>query len=221
MSLGYTGKRERAPCPRNSRGMGFTDDTFAPLPGIRILTKVYDDSEQDYVEPVTETNSWNDKIWKGFVIVGSISSCIAFIVYSAFIYHSRNPIILPLLIVVSIGIAIISWFQAMLSMNLLRCRVKPMRAASVFFYMAGAVAYASTAFAMMSNRVVAQFVTSMFGSMFGWIAFVTIFHGDFVLPTRQQFGSLVQILILTLLWETRAALINLHFTEFAQSALVD
>lgn len=192
--------------------MGFTDDTFGPLPGIRILTKVYDDSSNAYVEPATDSNSWRNKFWKLLVLLATIAVCIVFILYSAFIYESRDPVVLPMVIVVSVGIAIVSWLQAMLSMNLLRCRVQPMRLVSILFYMAGAIAYASTAFAIMSNRVTAQFVTSMFGSMFGWIAFVTIFHGDFILPTRQQFGSLVQILLLTLLWETRAALINLHFT---------
>lgn len=212
MSLGFTGKRERTPCPQNSRGMGFTDDTFAPLPGIRILTKVYDVAENEYVEPVTEVTTWQDVLWKPVVLVGTFAACLSFVVYSVLIYESRDPLVLPMIVLVSVGIALVGWLQAMLSMNLLRCPVKPMRLASMLFYLASAVAYASTAFAIMSNRVAAQFVSSMFGSMFGWIAFVTIFHGDFVVPTRQQFGSLAQILLLTLLWETRAALINVHFT---------
>ena len=206
MSLGYIGKREGSkPC--RSRAMGFTDDAFAPMPGIRILTRVFD--EDDEVVEVPRT--WRDYTWNIVVIVLSLGACVTFASYSLSVYEANDEIILPLIVAVSIGIATLSWLQAMLSMNLLRCKnIKRTRIFSYGFYLAGAVAYASTALATMAGRVTAQFIMSMFGSIFAWIAFVTIFHGNFILPTRQQFASLIQIIFLTFLWETRAALINWH-----------
>ena len=127
-------------------------------------------------------------------------------------YEPKKIYIAPSLLAVAIVIAFITWFRNMLSMNLFNQEQKnsSRRLALLLYFMAGACFFASSIAVMEQNSFI-QFMSSFVGSVIGWKAFIVVFEGVYKVPTKQQLAALLQILVLSGLWEVRTFLINSHF----------
>lgn len=188
------------PKPAVAKQMGFVFTSFPPTPGIPVLVPVVDD---DRVEV--------HRLWRVGVFTAACLSAVVLTGVSIPMYQPKQAMILPLLALVSLSIAFLGWLQVLLSMNLLqKMRISRTRLSTLVLYGFSALSYCVSAIAIMENNFVLQFVGSVCGAVLVWIAFISIFHGQYVPPTRQQTWSLVQIILLTLLWDARAYLISLH-----------
>ena len=134
-----------------------------------------------------------------------------------------KPYIVPVQFAVSYAIGFGSWLRLLLSMN--RLTVDPwrmcgnqddlryVRLIAFAIYCVSPVCYVTAALAIIGENMWLQFLSSMLGSFLGWSAFVVVFNGGLHAPSRAQVGALVQIIILSFLWELRSYVTSLHFME--------
>ena len=152
-----------------------------------------------------------DTIWKYVILCLSPIISIGSILYVGFMYEKKNKLILPLLILVSLFIAFFGWLQIMINLGLLtRQNTTFSRISTFLLYICSAICYCASAIAITNQNLFMQFTGSLLASFFVWISFIVIYQGTFLIPNKQQMFSLVQIIILTILWEIRTFLINLH-----------
>jgi hypothetical protein len=143
-----------------------------------------------------------------FGISGMLS--FTFLGVTASSYKPRYAFILPSLLGIAFLISCLSWLQTMMSMNLLK-KCTTARSIALILYILASVCFFASSLAVMQQIWVLQFLCSLSGSIIGWLAFITIFKGEFLYPSRQQFGALAQILALSFLWECRTFIVNMHF----------
>lgn len=108
-----------------------------------------------------------------------------------------------ILLLPQLGISLTSWAQMVLSMNRYKgcCRFRLSDLwGLVLLVHAGFVRWIAT-LATRSDTLLFQISASVIAAILGWVSFVVIFNGDFLLPTRQQTLSLVMSLVVTMLWE--------------------
>lgn len=162
--------------------------------------------------PVVRDQTQLDRLWMYCVLLVSVCVSTFLFVYTLEKYEERKSYIVPSLIAVAVVIAITTWVRNMLSMNMFANSNanKARRSALILYFLSGACFLASS-FAVMSNDSVTQFTSSLIGSVIGWQGFVVIFEGTYGVPSRQQLAALVQILILSGLWEIRTFVVNSHF----------
>lgn len=137
----------------------------------------------------------------------------ALLLVSALRYKQQNPTVLPLLTLISVSLAFISWLRHMLAMNLLVKRETrtPARWLALYYFGCYSVSLlAASLFATLSSPV-EQLLSSLVASSFTWVGFVLIFEGDLVYPSRQQYAALSQLILLHVVYEVRVFVITLHF----------
>lgn len=159
----------------------------------------------------TDSDNHMNSIWWIFLYFG-ISGILSFtfLGVTASTYEARHAYIIPSLLGIAFFISCLSWLQTMLSMNLLKKRTFA-RSISLILYILASVCFFASSLAVMQQIWALQFLCSLSGSVIGWLAFITIFKGEFSYPSRQQFGALAQILALSFLWECRTFVVNMHF----------
>jgi hypothetical protein len=166
--------------------------------------------EQNHVDATTLT--WNDYLWCYSSFTAFLSCALFFLLYSLSMYEAKKSYILPSLIGVTISTATITWFRHLLSMNLFHKDKRNLsRKCALLLYLLAGTCFFASSIAVMQKNFVMQFLSSLVGSIIGWKGFVVIFEGVYKLPTKQQLGALVQILVLSGLWELRTFLVNMHF----------
>lgn len=213
MSLGFVDNTQHklSSNKNKSKTMGFVEDSFALNPSIRLLTKVYD-GDMVVIDDVIETNKKRNIIWRFVILCFAVISACGLVIFDVMTYEEQKVIILPGVAGVSFMISLLSWLQSILSMNLFKKNISRVRLLAILFYLLSGLSYLSSAIAIMNEDTLFQFICSVFGSIFSWIAFTVIFRGNLNVPTQQQLFSLVQILALTMLWELRTYFINMHFS---------
>lgn len=133
-----------------------------------------------------------------------------------------KPFIVPVQFAVSYAIGFGSWLRLLLSMN--RVNLTPasilcsnvdglrhVRLISFAIYCVSPLCYVAATLAIIRGNMWLQFVSSMLGSILGWAAFIVVFNTGFHAPSRTQIGALVQIVLLSFLWELRSYVTSLHF----------
>lgn len=106
-------------------------------------------------------------------------------------------------------IASVSWLQLLLSMNRYRGVLRFARVdlwSLLLFLHAGVVRWVS-ALAAQRSSFAFQLLSAIVAAAIGWIGFVVVFNGGFVLPTRQQWSSLLFGLVVATLWEVSYRLV--------------
>lgn len=187
--------------------LGFHVEKKNRVHKLSIMTNIIE--EEQKVEP---QGTPRNNLWMIFSIGFSILISVGLCATTSVLYSPREPYIVPTLIVISIVIAALTWLRTMLSMNLVRRSKRTRtRVFSIVLYSMASICYFSSSLAVMQKNWTLQFITSLSGSIIGWIAFITVFEGDFVVPSKQQLGALVQILVLSFLWESRTFVVNMHF----------
>ena len=161
---------------------------------------------------IGENENANDKIWKYFSMTIFIFISAFFLTYAWSIYEPKEKFIVPSLIAVAVVIALMTWFRNMLSMNMFHKEKRnKARYFALILYLLAGTCFLASSLAVMQQDSVIQFTSSFAGSIIGWKGFVVVFEGSYRLPTKQQLAALLQILILSGLWELRTFLVNLHF----------
>lgn len=154
----------------------------------------------------------HDKLWIYFSMTFFIASSSFLLFLALSMYDERKKFIVPSLIGVAIIIALVTWFRNMLSMNMFeRDKLNYSRRLALVLYMLAGMCFFASSIAVMEKNSAIQFAASFIGSIIGWKAFVIIFEGIYKFPTRQQVAALIQILLLSGLWELRIFLMNSHF----------
>tara|TARA_B100001741_G_scaffold313530_1_gene320140 strand:- start:4449 stop:5012 length:564 start_codon:yes stop_codon:yes gene_type:complete len=159
---------------------------------------------------VSATNTANTVYWVALYFGISSLLSFTFLGITATTYEARHSYIIPALLGIAFMISCLSWLQTMLSMNLLKERTLA-RTSALLLYILASVSFFASSLAVMQQNWVLQFLCSLSGSIIGWLAFITIFEGEFAFPSKQQFGALAQILVLSFLWECRTFMVNMHF----------
>ena len=158
-----------------------------------------------------QNNACNSHVlWTLIYFGASLILSFTFLSITASTYEARYTYIVPSLIGIAFLISCLSWLQTMLSMNLLKKRTNA-RTVSLLLYIMASVCFFASSLAVMQKIWALQFICSLGGSVIGWLAFITIFKGEFSHPSRQQLGALAQILALSFLWESRTFIVNMHF----------
>ena len=153
-----------------------------------------------------------DVLWQYLSLISYVLSSSCLFVYAIFIYEAKYDAILPSLIGVALLIAFITWFRNMLSMNMFQeNNITKTRVYALVLYILSGSCFVASSIAVMQQLPSIQFICSFLASVIGWQAFVIIFEGSYKLPTKQQLAALLQILILSGLWEFRTFLVNAHF----------
>ena len=70
-----------------------------------------------------------------------------------------------------------------------------------------------TSFASINQNWGLQFVTSLLGSINAWYAFIIMYNKSTDNPSKKQFLSLPNVLVLAGLWEIRSFLVNIVLVE--------
>jgi hypothetical protein len=154
-----------------------------------------------------------DKHWRNITFSLYIITSIGLLIYSYINYTVQKSYIFPSLTAVAITIATVTWIRNMLSMNMFKRETRNrMRYSALLLYGLAGMCFISSSLGVMQQSSLIQFAASFVGSIVGWQAFLIIYEGDYRIPTAQQIGALVQILILSALWELRTYLVNMHFT---------
>lgn len=182
-----------------------------------IVKKHLDESAiQDDVVPNETRSRTRIVAWRASLVVVAIAVPLASMTWTAarVSISARHRSTAPLLTVSTLAIGLVTWLQIMLSMNLLTTRRRTgVRFGAILLYVSASIAWLASSFAILQRDSVAQFATSLIGSLVSWLGFITLFNGNFLPPTRQQVGALPIILLLALLWEAR--------TYFTNRILVD
>ena len=162
-------------------------------------------------QPRVKEITGSDIGWKYAVIILSTVSSVSLVINEVLRYSVRVDYVLPLLIVCFVVLAINRWLNTVLSMNLLR-KFNPERFSALYLYFLAMGAYLASSLAVMRLNYALQFVGSFIAATIAWTAFLTVFEGCYLFPTRQQFISLLHIWLATAMWELRTYLINRHLT---------
>lgn len=225
MTLGFVGTSTRKGDPSMpTRALGFVRTHIPQIPAIMFLVPVEMDStrvatgttvarESDAnAAPSSRASLRSLRVWQIVLFMSSIAVPLAFVTRMHLTFEAKNqePVFLALL---SATIAIVSWLQVLLSMNLFNISLltaiySRVRSSALLLYLAAGMCYYASALAIMENQPLIQFSASLIASFFSWAGFVAIFSGTYALPTKQQFGSLAQILLLSALWEARAYIVT-------------
>ena len=211
MSLGFKNNQsnsDNARIQKEYKRYAYTHTSFPQYPAVQLVVPVENKQTLNDILPPKSL------VWKIVMFLMAFVGSISFVTYAFTIHNIKDPIVIPLLVPISLLIAVMTWLQVILSMNLLKeCKISYKRLSTIVLYMISAICYTTSAIAIMEGVFWFQMMTSIFGAFFVWCAFVTIFEGDYFTPSKQQLGSLVQIIILTTLWETRSFIMNLHFAN--------
>lgn len=151
-----------------------------------------------------------DKIWKFSSFTLFTITSIFLLMYSLMEYKAKKDFIVPSLVGVAIAISLMTWFRNMLSMNMFSDRNIVRRFALILYLLAG-ICFLASSIAVMQQNSFLQFIASFAGAIIGWKGFVVIYEGEYKRPTYQQLAALLQILLISGLWEFRTYLVNLHF----------
>jgi hypothetical protein len=152
-----------------------------------------------------------DIVWKYVVMVLSTVSSVSLVINEVVRYTVRVDYVLPLLVVCLVVLAINRWLKMILSMNLFR-KFNPERYSAIYLYLLAMAAYLASSLAVRRLDYAFQFVDSFGASTIAWTAFLTVFEGRYLFPTRQQFISLMHIWLATAMWELRTYLVNRHLS---------
>jgi len=151
-------------------------------------------------------------------ILTLVASCISggILVVSLAEVGETAPFLLPSLAAISCVIAVASWLRLLLSMNRIPlsfsalgwCGVSEkdlsIRGTALCLFLVSAVCYFASAVAIMTQSPYVQFTGSLVASVLSWVAFVIVFNMSYECPSKEQFGALFQIVLLSILWEVRA-----------------
>lgn len=204
MSLGFTCEKKEAQKVSSIATIEKSVHTrVTDLSGIIIVTETSKNKKRDHV---------NHALWLKSSVTVSVTLAIFLFVFNFIAYTPRGDFIFPSLLGIASLISFMTWLRTMLSMNMLSRKKRSLtRISAWFLYMIAGLCFLSSSLAVMQKNWVMQFLSSIVGSIISWLAFIVIFEGYYRLPTRQQLGALLQILILSLLWELRTFVVNLHF----------
>lgn len=149
-------------------------------------------------------------VWKISCILLSVISPTAVLIITGIQYRPKYDFIAPSVFVVALFLGTVLWFYTMASMNLLH-KISRARMLAFPIQILAIICNFGAALAVMQKDGVMQYVSGFFSAVLGWISFITIFEGEFRIPTKQQFSSLLQIIIISALWDTRTFIVNKHF----------
>jgi hypothetical protein len=156
--------------------------------------------------------SLKDSIWKYATITIYITVATSFLITTSIFHEVKKSFIIPLLSGVALATAAGTWLRNMLSMNMIKKdKIRP-RISGLSLYILSGMCFLASSLAVMERDAIMQYISSLMGSVIAWQAFLITFQGQYKFPTKQQFAALLQILFLSLLWETRTFIVNLHFT---------
>jgi hypothetical protein len=124
-----------------------------------------------------------------------------------------NNYVPPLLILTCFLIGVFTWVRAVFSMNNVSKYREKYVHVSFLFYLYASICWMGTSFASIRENWTLQFITSLSGSLNAWIAFVVMYNRSLDIPTKQQFLSLPNVLVLAGLWELRSFFVNIILVE--------
>lgn len=103
-----------------------------------------------------------------------------------------------------LAIAIMGWFRTLLSLNRLTWNPSRVEVAGFVLLLGSAMLRCIGAFATRTSGMLLQFLAACIASVMVWTSFIIIFNNNFVLPSTQQWQSLVIVLVVSLLWEVHS-----------------
>lgn len=127
----------------------------------------------------------------------------------AFLTYSEWSMLLTLLVVLVFFMGIFMWLRTMLSMDRFSKEKRtPARWGALFIYFSASISLLAASLFAVRGNVPLQFTASLFSSVGTWFAFLSVFEGIIRIPSRQQWGSLLNIFVLSFLYEVRVYIIN-------------
>lgn len=108
------------------------------------------------------------------------------------------------------GISLVSWLQILFSINRFQGVRRFARSdlwALLLYMHAGMVRWVA-ALSLKTATLGFQILTAFVGATMAWASFVVLFNGGFYLPSSQQWLALSMSLLVTLLWEVNARVVN-------------
>ena len=166
------------------------------------------------VENSKHRTIYETPFWK-FVLRSIIVVPIALIVVTALNLDSSKSVWIPVGIsAIMILTGIVNWVRTMLSMNLFSIDFRNFaRFADMYYFIISQMCYIATSYATMNRNWPIQFCSALMGATINWIAFITLFNGDFAPPTKQQLYALMNILLVSLMAEGRVHLMTMYLNE--------
>lgn len=190
--------------------------------GVALSLPVRTAAQRDGLPPPKrgETIAWGSLL----TITSSVIAGGLLVVSLVDLGSSASPLLISLLAAISAVIAVASWLRLLLSMNRVSLSLSSLwcggnsvaasiRTTSLFLFLVSGVCYLAAALAIMTQSPYVQFAASFVASVLSWISFVIIFNENYSCPSREQFGALFQIVLLSILWEVRAYLTNSYFHD--------